>query len=719
MYLKCALANEKNERIGIRMHSKLKDVKSYFLMEHEGANLLKTMNLPVAESKLVKNEIEAASVAKNIGFPVALKVMSKDITHKTEADIVDLPINNEANLIKSYHKILKNAQNYNSNAQISGVLVQKLSPQGIELIFGIKRDAIFGHQLILGLGGTLVEIVNDFSIRMMPVSNEDINDMIQELKSYPVLRGYRNQEGINLEEIKNICHGLNKLISEYPDIAELDLNPVIFSANNAMICDVRILIEKVNGNPLSTRPLDAVEKMINPTSIAVIGASQNEEKSGGRLFRYIVENNFPGELYPVNPGVSEIKGYKTYPTLNKVPGIIDLACIIVAADKVPEVMRDCVEKGIRAVIIYSSGFSEVGKEGEMLQAEILEIANKGGIRVLGPNSIGVASPEKNIYTAFGSALESNNKVSGQIGFISQSGAMGSALLSRAWEQQVGFSRWISVANEADLSATDFIEVLAEDELTSVISVFMEGLKDVKSFERATKKALQEKKPVLIYKTGRSDAGKKAVQSHTGTIAGDDSVYSTAFNKFGALRVNQMQDLIDASMAFDVQPLPRGEKIGVLTASGGACSVIADLCSEKGIELPELKTTSNKIKNIIPPFGSAKNPVDVTAEVIGKPEMFKEVLKTLISDSNVDGIIIMLTTNADPGATVIAKAILDVFKQSSKPIVVGRMGAKSIASDAMKLYEESYFPVYSTPEKTVDIMHYLTAYNRLTSRKVYN
>jgi acyl-CoA synthetase (NDP forming) len=241
---------------------------------------------------------------------------------------------------------------------------------------------------------------------------------------------------------------------------------------------------------------------------------------------------------------------------------------------------------------------------------------------------------------------------------------------------------------------------------------MEGLKDAAAFERAAKKAMQNEKPLIVYKSGRSDVGKRAVQSHTGTIAGDDAVYLAAFRKFGALQVDHLEDLIDVSVALDTQALPKGNKMAVMTASGGACSVIADLCAEKDLVLPELTKTYDKIKALIPAFGSAQNPVDVTAEVIANPEMFKEVLETLTKDPDIDGVIVMLTTNADPGASVIAKAILDVYKKNHKPIVVGRLGANAIAPDAMEFYSCNGFPVYATPEKVVNVMHYLVEYNKL-------
>jgi acyl-CoA synthetase (NDP forming) len=694
----------------------LQTLYGQFLMEHEGGKLLREVGLPVVNGELAASSEKAAAIASQIGYPVVLKGMSRDIIHKTDAGIVKLNIQSEAELRAGYDEILVNAKQYNVDVEVAGVLVQAMVPKGIELILGIKKDPLFGHQLLIGMGGIMVEIVKDFAMKMMPVSAQEVKEMVTGLHSYPLLNGYRGQEKINFNALQEIVSGLNHLVEKYPEVEELDLNPVMFSNQQAVICDVRVLLQREEGGLRDeSRSLANVTHMLNPRSIAVIGASTNEKKNGGRLFRYIVENGYQGELYPIHPQADEIKGYKAYPSLQEVSGEIDLACIIVAAGAVPAVLEDCITKGVKAAIVYSSGFAEVGEEGLALQEKIVELAIRGNIRLLGPNSIGIASPSMSIYTAFGAALEAKTKLPGNIGFVSQSGAMGSALLSRAWEQGAGFSRWVSVGNEADLNISDFINVLADDESTKVISVFMESIKNVDVFREAAKKALDNEKPVLVFKTGKSTVGKRAVQSHTGSIAGDDAVYSAAFDKFGVVRINHIEELIDVSRAFGIQPIPKGNRVAILTASGGACSVIADLCEEKGLEVPPLETTAAAIQELIPPFGSVLNPVDVTAEIIAKPEMFKKVLETLASDPGVDSVIVMLTTNADPGASVIAQAILDVFQSQEKPIVVGRLGAEMIAPQAMKLYQKHNFPVYPTPERVVNAMHYLVQYNDILSK----
>jgi acyl-CoA synthetase (NDP forming) len=691
-------------------------IAGQFLMEFEGGLLLKEFALPVVQGELAADKKEAAQIAEKIGYPVVLKGMSREIIHKTEAGIVKLNVQNQAELERMFDEITANAKSYDNQAGLSGILVQRMVSKGLELIIGIKKDPLFGHLLIIGTGGIFVEIMKDFAMKLMPVSEDEVDEMVQSLKSYPLLNGFRGGPKINMDLLQIMVKGLNDLVQARPEIEEMDLNPVIFSNNESVICDVRIFLgEPQTVEKTISRPLDNMGKMMNPQSIAVVGASTNEKKNGGRLFRYIVENGYAGELYPIHPQAELIKGYKAYPRLTDVPGEIDLVCIIVDAQKVPQVLEDCIAKQVKAAIIYSSGFAEVGEAGKQLQERICALAQQGDIRLLGPNSIGLASPSLNIYTAFGAALEAEKKVPGEIGFVSQSGAMGSALLSRAWEQGAGFSRWVSVANEADLTTSDFINVLAEDKLTKVISVFMESIKNPDAFQVAAKKALQQQKPVLVFKTGKSAVGKRAVQSHTGSIAGDDAVYSAAFEKMGVLRIKHIEELIDVARAFSMQPLPKGNRIGVLSTSGGACSVIADLCSEHGLELPELKETAEAVKDIIPPFGSTQNPIDTTAEVMTNPEMFKKVIQTLVDDHNVDAIIVMLTTNADPGASVIAQAIMDVFRQQNKPIVVGRLGAEMIAPKATKLYQQGQFPVYPTPERAVRVMNYLVKYNEMLNK----
>ncbi|UOF91161.1 acetate--CoA ligase family protein [Fodinisporobacter ferrooxydans] len=681
------------------------------MTEYQGTKQLADLGFPVVEGYLATTEDEAVQYSRQIGYPVVMKIMSPQILHKSDVGGVVLGIQNDSDAKDTFGLLLRNARQYNSAAIIHGVLVQKMQPKGLELIVGVNRDPVFGHMAFVGAGGTTVELLKDFSMRLLPINEVEAGSMLQQMKIYPLLSGYRGANPLDEASVIQLLMKLNTLCSELPQIKEVDLNPVFVYEHGIAISDVRILLEKSRQNTPANRIKQRyLDKMFNPKSIAVIGASSNVKKNGGRLFHYIVKHGYKGKLYPVNPGAEEILGYPCFPSLEAIPETIDLACIIVRAEQTPEVLESCIRKGIKAAIIYSSGFAEIGWEGQLLQQKITEIADRGGISLCGPNSIGIASPILNTYTAFGMALQTDHPISGPIGFVSQSGAMGSALLSRAWEQGVGFSRWISVGNEADMAIPDFIKFLVDDPETKVITAFIEGIKDGSAFIDAAEAARQARKPLVLYKTGISEVGQRAVQSHTGALAGNDQAYQCVFAKVGAIRVENVSELIDVSRGFMMPVLPKGNRIGVVTASGGACSVIADGCSAIGLNVPQLSTgTQQVIAECIPPFGAVQNPVDVTAELLSKPDMFKRVLQAVVADPNVDALLIMLTTSADPVASVVARAIVEVRDQADKPILVGRLGADFLAPQALQYFREHQVPVFPTPDRVVKVMKYLVEF----------
>ena len=381
-------------------------------------------------------------------------------------------------------------------------------------------------------------------------------------------------------------------------------------------------------------------------------------------------------------------------------------------------IKDCIEKGIKAAIVYSSGFGETGEEGRKLQQEIVQIAREGGLRLVGPNTVGIVNPIQKTYTAFGMALEANNPLIGHIAFITQSGALGGALVSRAWEQNIGFSRWIASGNEADLTTGDYIKLLASDEHTKAIGIFMEGVKNGGQFIEAANAAADAGKPIIVYKTGRSELGGAAVQSHTGSLAGDDKAYDAMFKQYGVIRVSVVWDVLDAASAFASQPLPNGNRVGIVSTSGGACSMLADECSEAGLEVVKLpEETEAIVRQYIPPFGSYKNPIDITAEVLSKPEIFKKVLEVLVAEQSIDSVIIMLTTSADPVASKVAKAIIEVSQSCEKPLLIARMGAEFLAPQALPYLIQHNMPVYPTPDRVVKALKSMVQYSKyLVSRK---
>jgi len=688
------------------------------LTEIESKEILKHYGLPVTRQGLAADPGEAVRLAGEIGYPVALKIVSPDLSHKTEAGGVRVNLKSAGEVEETFREILGSAREYKSDAEIWGVLVQEMARPGREIIVGLKRDAIFGPVLLIGLGGVWVELLQDVAVRALPIERRDVLEMLEGLKGGRLLKGYRGEAPVDLEAVVQIALGVARLALDFPEIQEMDLNPVFVGkeGRGATVVDARIILggTKAAGatGASSGRPgkTEELESLFNPRSVAIVGASADESKNGGRLFKYLVKHGYQGSIYPVNPKEREIRGYPCYPGVRDIPGEVDLACIIVPAKAVAPVLRECVEKRVKSAIVYSSGFAEVGQEGRRLQQELVEIARAGGIRLAGPNTVGIVNPVVHTYTAFGMALEADNPLLGQIAFITQSGALGGALVSRAWEQKIGFSRWIASGNEADLGTADYIEYLAGDPHTKVIGIFMEGVGDGPRFREAAQKAAEAGKPIIVYKTGRSDLGRQSVQSHTGSLAGDDAVYDAVFKKYGILRVRAVWDLLDAAGAFSAQPLPRGNRVGIISTSGGANSMLADECAEAGLTVANFSlATLEKIQQYIPPFGSAVNPVDVTAQVLAKPEIFKKTLEAIVEDASVDSVIIMLTTSADPVASKVAQAVVEVSRACGKPFLIARMGAEFLAPKALPYLIQNNMPVYPTPDRVVRALSYMVRY----------
>ncbi|MDI6879978.1 MAG: CoA-binding protein [Desulfitobacteriaceae bacterium] len=461
----------------------------------------------------------------------------------------------------------------------------------------------------------------------------------------------------------------------------------------------------------------AIEYLMNPRSIAIIGASANSSKPGGRLITYLIKHGYKGQIYPINRNEAEIAGYTAYRSILDVPGEIDLACLIIPVNALFGALQECSEKGVKTVIVNASGFAEVGGEGERLQEELVRVAREGGMRVVGPNTIGVFNPIDSVFPTFSQAMVTEKVPKGSISFISQSGAVGGSMLSRAWEQGIGFSRCISSGNEADLTTADFIDYLVDDPATAVICIYLEGIADEEEFRRAVGKAAAKNKPIVVYKNGRTDLGARAVRAHTGSIAGVDEHFQELCNEYGLIRAHDLESIFDAGLALSCQPLPRGNRMGIISTSGGACGIGVDNCLLSGLEVPEFsKATADWLKSIIPDYGSARNPVDTTAQVGLNPEYFTKSLKVVADDPNIDGLILLLTTMADPLAAELAKGVVTISQQTNKPIVVGWTIAQSLAPDGMAFLMEHGIPLYPSPEKAVRAMVALNNYSGYRFRK---
>ena len=467
---------------------------------------------------------------------------------------------------------------------------------------------------------------------------------------------------------------------------------------------------------LASRTVGAVGRMLSPRSIVVVGASETPGSQGGRLFRYLIKHGFPGPLYAVNPRASEVMGRPCFPSVADLPETPDLACIMVPSGAVLDVVAECGRKGIGAAVVYTAGFAETGEQGQQEQAALVETARGYGVRLCGPNTAGLVNAGTATCAAFGMAFEVERMPPGSIAFLTQSGALGSSLLSRSWAQGIGFSHWICAGNEADLTLGEYLLYLADDPATRVIAIFMESVRDPAAFLEACRRARANGKPIVVYKTGASAVGQRAVRSHTAALAGDDRVYAAVFRRYGVVRVHDLQALIDAAVALSWQPPPRGNRVAVISASGGACSVIADECARYGLELPLLPArTVEEIARIIPPFGVAQNPIDVTMQITANPGMIGQAAELLLREDDVDALIVMLTTNAGAAALEVAKGVVGAARGSDKPVLVARVGAEFLAPESVAYYQEQQIPLFPMPDRVVKALKALVDAGRYLGR----
>ena len=381
-------------------------------------------------------------------------------------------------------------------------------------------------------------------------------------------------------------------------------------------------------------------KLFHPRSVALIGASTEQNKLSGRPVRYFREFGYDGRLYPINPKYQEIAGLPCYAKLSDVPDEVDLAVITLPAAAVPQALAACGAKGVKAAAIISSGFAEVGGEGVELQAQLQRIAAEYGIAVCGPNCSGFVYVPEKVTASFSVGLHGGFPQAGPAAFVSQSGALSSYILGAARERALGFRYWITTGNECVLSFTDYLHHLLEDSEVRLVLGYLEDARDGAAFQAVARRALTLDKPLIIMKTGRSEAGAKASVSHTGSLAGADEVYQAVFNQNGVLRADSLDELFDLAIIAQAARRPTGKRVQVVSISGAAGILMADVGAEAGLEFADLTdATKEELKKIMPPFASIANPMDVTAEAVARPELLRQAAEVIVKDPNVDNLVI--------------------------------------------------------------------------------
>ena len=462
---------------------------------------------------------------------------------------------------------------------------------------------------------------------------------------------------------------------------------------------------------MSRKTMEELKALFTPESIAVIGASNVPGKWGNMMVTRPIQSGYRGPIYPINPREKDILGLKAYSSVLNVPGPIDLAIVTIPASKVPAAMEECVEKGVRAAVLISAGFAETGPQGKSLQDEVLRIARKGGIRFMGPNGMGIWSSSVRLNTAFWFTPES-----GGISFVSQSGTMGGYLLETANNKGYGFNSFLSVGNQADLSMADYVEYLGDDDSTNVIVLYIEGLKDGPRFLRQARQVVR-KKPIIVYKAGRTEGGSRATLSHTASLSGADEVFEAVCRQTGIMRVYDVIHAFDLAEALAKQPLPKGNRVAIVSAGGGHCVVTTDACCGFGLEVPELdRATVGLIeKYLLPHAPPPKNPIDLAADP--RPMSVANIVKILAESPLIDAIITMAPVSLQSNEPAFIRELLgsaeilsEIPKRYEKPLIATAMrgNMKGIAFELMK---ERGIPFYEFPEEAARAMYGLYRYSQ--------
>ena len=448
--------------------------------------------------------------------------------------------------------------------------------------------------------------------------------------------------------------------------------------------------------------LDAI---FRPKSVAIIGASRTPGKVGHVLTRNMLESGYRGKIYPINPNADEILGLSCYPSVLDVQGDVDLAVVAIPAAGVLQVAEECGKKGVKALIVVSAGFKETGREGAKLEMKLIEIGVRYGMRIQGPNCLGVIDTSVPLNLTFAAAMPK----AGRIGFISQSGALGTAVLDWVIEEGIGFSSFVSLGNKADLDEVDFIEAMGDDENIKVILIYLESIEEGRKFLKVAMKVVK-KKPIIVLKGGTSTAGARAAGSHTGAMVGSFIAYQTAFNKSGVIMVESIEELFNHAIAFTEQPLPKGEGVAIVTNAGGPGILATDLCEKLDVKLTHFtQRTRKSFMEKLPAAASMRNPIDILGDA--RADRYRFAMEKVMEDENVNAVVVILSPQAMTESMATAKAIIEIQKKlHGKPILAVFMGGGAV-EEASNYLKENGIPCFDFPEKAIKTVAALFDYAR--------
>ena len=644
--------------------------------------------IPLPSEGLARSAQEARALADGIGYPVVMKIVSPDILHKTEAGGVEVGVDDGDAAAAAYEAIVTSTRAYREDARIDGVQVQQMvTGEAQEVIVGAVTDPSFGELVAFGLGGVLVEVFKDITFRLAPATADDARSMLNGIQAAEVLDGVRGAAAVDRDALVDIIVNVSELIGDFPEIREIDLNPVLASARGATAVDALIAVDssppKEIFRPSQEEIVAAMDRIMNPRAVAVIGASEGEGKIGNSVMKNIINGGYEGELYPINPKADEILGRRAYKSVMDVPGVIDVAVFAVPARFCAGAMEEVGRKGIPGAIMIPSGFAEVGETEA--QDELLAVARKHGVRIMGPNIYGFYYTPSNLCATFCTPYD----VKGKTALSSQSGGVGMSIIGYSRSTKMGVSAIVGLGNKSDLDEDDLLTYFEQDDNTDVVAMHAEDLKDGRSFAEVAKR-VSKKKPVVMLKAGRTRLGARAAASHTGALAGNDKVYDDILRASGVIRAYSLNDMLQFSRGLPALPAPKGENIVIITGAGGSGVLLADAVVDHGLSLMKFPPDLDEaFKQYIPPFGASGNPVDITG---GEPPItYENTIRLGLRDDRVHSLILGYWHTIITPPMVFAELCARVVQEARdegihKPIVASLVGDVEVEEASEYLYE---------------------------------
>jgi len=660
----------------------------------EAKGICEAYGITIPKEGVAGSSADAAKLAATIGFPVVMKIVSPQILHKTEAGGVVVGVKNAQAAQEAFTSIVANARRYDGKATIDGVQVQQMLSGGQEVLIGAVTDPAFGKMVAFGLGGILVEVLKDITFRLAPASRADALSMLDGIAAAEILRGVRGAQPVDREALATMIVNVSQLVADFPEISELDLNPVFATPQSATAADVRVVLDfkppVARYRPSQEVIVRQMNRIMKPDAVAVIGASAESGKIGNSVMKNLINGGYQGAIYPIHPSAETILGLKAYKSVKDVPGVIDVAVFAIPAKFVAQALTEVGEKKIPGAVLIPSGFAETGNVSG--QEEVVAVARKYDIRLMGPNIYGFYYTPKNLCATFCTAYD----VKGTTALSSQSGGIGMAIVGFSRSAKMGVSAIVGLGNKSDIDEDDLLTFFEQDENTQIICQHLEDLKDGRAFAEVAKR-VSKKKPVVVLKAGRTTMGARAASSHTGALAGNDKIYEDVFRQSGVIRARSLRDLLDFARGIPLLATPKGNNVVIITGAGGSGVLLSDACVDNGLSLmampPDLDAAFRKF---IPPFGAAGNPIDITGGE--PPTTYQNTVRLGLEDERIHALILGYWHTIITPPMVFARLMVEVVEQMRakgivKPVVASLAGDIEVEEAAEYLYQHG-IPAYA-------------------------